>query len=641
MCGIAGYFGRWNGPHDAPAVLQAMGDAITGRGPDDHGAWVNKSANLGFVHRRLAIVDLSAAGHQPMTSTSGQFVLVYNGEIYNHQALRASLEAEGKAPAWRGQSDTETLLAAIEAWGLVTALQRSMGMFALALWNHQAQSLQLARDRIGEKPLYAGWQDGMFLFGSDLAALRQHPSFSPEIDRVALRQFLRLGYVPAPLSIYKNIGKVTAGTIMTIDMNGETSSKTYWSLLATAQVGAEERFKGSGEEAVMRLNSLLGDAVERQMLADVPVGAFLSGGIDSSLIVSLMQSRSARPVRSFTIGFEDPAFNEATHAKDIARHLGTEHSELMVTAQDALGVIDMLPAIYSEPFADISQIPTYLVAAMARAHVTVALSGDAGDELFAGYNRYALTDRTWGRLSCIPTPLRKGAGALAGSIPAAIWDGLGTFMPGSKGPGRLSDKIHKAARVIGSGSSDELYRELIARDSGLPSLMAGGARIEELALVDTPDHAGVERMMILDALGYLPDNVLVKVDRAAMAVSLETRVPMLDPGVVSFALSLPMEYKLRGGRSKWVLRALLEQYVPPKLTERPKMGFAVPIGKWLRGPLKEWAEELIEEASLQQQGYLNPVAVRSVWERHQGGREDLSQILWHILIFQSWLKAIR
>lgn len=639
MCGIAGYFGRFQHPHDAPAVLQAMGDAIARRGPDDHGVWVNATFGLGFVHRRLAIVDLSAAGHQPMTSASGQFVLVYNGEIYNHQALRASLEAEGKAPAWRGQSDTETLLAAIEAWGLVTALQRSTGMFALALWDHQARSLQLARDRVGEKPLYAGWQDGMFLFGSDLEALRQHPAFSPEIDRVALGQFLRLGYVPAPLSIYRNIGKVAPGTIMTIDMKG-ASSQTYWSFLGAAQAGARERFEGSGDEAVTRLATLLGDAVERQMLADVPLGAFLSGGIDSSLIVSLMQSRSVRPVRSFTIGFDDPAFNEATHAKDIARHLGTDHTELILTAQDALRVVDMLPGIYSEPFADVSQIPTYLVAAMARTHVTVALSGDAGDELFAGYNRYVMTDRTWGRLSQIPAPLRKVAGGLARTVPAAVWDGIGGFMPGIKGPGRLSDKIHKAARVIGSGSIDGLYRELIARDSGLPSLVAGGAQIEELALPDTPDHVGVERMMIFDSQGYLPDNVLVKVDRAAMAVSLETRVPMLDHAVVSFALSLPMDYKLRGKRSKWVLRALLERYVPPAMTERPKMGFAVPIGNWLRGPLKGWAEELLNEVALQQQGYLNPVAVRSIWECHQGGREDLSQVLWHILSFQNWLRAV-
>lgn len=639
MCGIAGYLGQVERSHDPEALLRAMGDAIFARGPDDEGTYVDRASGLGLVHRRLAIIDRSAAGHQPMVSASGQFVVIYNGEIYNHLALRTALEADCLAPNWNGHSDTETLLAAIEAWGLPEALKRSRGMFALALWDRRTRTLRLARDRMGEKPLYVGRLGGMYLFGSDLSALARHPAFEPKIDRTALAHYLRLGYVPAPFSIYQGIGKVSPGTILTIADGAEPTSETYWSFLEQARLGAQDRFQGSPEDAVERLDKLLGDAVERQMLADVPLGAFLSGGIDSSLIVSLMQRRSHHPVQTFTIGFKDPAFNEAAHAHDVARHLGTDHTELILSPEDAIDVVSKLPAIYSEPFADVSQIPTYLISSMARRHVTVALSGDAGDELFGGYNRYLITARNWNWLSRIPAPLRAASGRLACRVPASAWDRLGAMLPGRNMPGRLSDKVHKAARVMSAESSDGLYLELIARANGLASLVIGEHGANHQVLAETPGLEGVERMMALDAIGYLPDDVLVKVDRAAMAVSLETRVPMLDDQVISFALSLSLTHKLRGGRSKWILRELLKRYVPPGLTERPKMGFAVPIGTWLRGPLKEWAEALLDETDMRQLGYLDTKSVHAIWMRHKSGREDLSQILWNILSFQNWLKA--
>lgn len=622
----------------------SMGQAILHRGPDDGGQWWDSDAGIGLSHRRLSIVDLSPAGHQPMVSACGRFVIAFNGEIYNHLKLRKELDAffQGKnSLAWRGHSDTETLLAAIATWGLEAALKKCVGMFAFALWDRENRCLILARDRLGEKPLYYGWQGDSFLFGSELKALKVHPAFHAEVNRDALALLMRYNYIPTPYCIWQGINKLQPGCFLTLARGQRAPVITqYWSGKSIIEAGIALPFKGSADEAVNELELLLLDAVGQQMIADVPLGAFLSGGVDSSAIVALMQAQSSRPVRTFTVGFNEAQYNEAEHAKVVARHLHTDHTELYVTADDAMNVIPKLPMLYDEPFSDSSQIPTFLVSQMARQHVTVSLSGDGGDELFCGYNRYLLGNRLWGKLSRLPVSLRHVMASGLTSLSPSRWNRLTSPINRYLGSVNIGDKIHKGAEVLSSRSIDELYLQLISHWSEPASLVLGANEPFTL-LTDATQQpvtfCDIDRMMAMDMLTYLPDDILVKVDRAAMGVSLETRVPFLDHRVVEFAWQLPMQYKLREGVGKWALRQVLYKHVPQALIDRPKMGFGVPIDVWLRGPLQGWAESLLNESRLQQEGYFNPLLVKEKWLEHLSGKRNWQYYLWDVLMFQSWL----
>ena len=648
MCGFAGFLiSRISTLNiDAKRVLHQMADAIVRRGPDSDGYWIDDSAGMGLAHRRLAIVDLSPAGVQPMTSSSGRYVLAFNGEIYNHLRLRDGLEREGRlSSAWRGHSDTETLLAGFDAWGIEATLQRGIGMLALAVWDRHTRTLTLARDRLGEKPLYYGWQgqgaQAAFLFGSELSALRLHPAFAADINRDALAMYMRHNCIGGVHSIFSGIHKLPPGHILSVSLAApKPVVRAWWSGAVVARQGVAEPFAGSPDEAIDALEALLRDAVGQQMMADVPLGAFLSGGIDSSTVVALMQAQSSRPVRTFSIGFHEAGYNEAEHAKAVARHLGTDHTELYVTAQQALDVIPKLPSLYSEPFADSSQIPTFLVSQLARQHVTVALSGDAGDELFCGYSRYQMTAGLWSKLSRIPRPLRHMAAGLVTAVPPAAWDKLGAILPMS----RVGDKLHKGAAALGSRSVADLYRGMVSHWAEPASVVLGATEAASVLTGAAPNLQGlndVERMMALDMLSYLPDDILAKVDRAAMGVSLETRVPFLDHRVGEFAWSLPLAYKLRDGVTKWPLRQVLYRHVPCELIERPKMGFGVPIDQWLRGPLREWAEPLLAVPRLRNEGFFDPAPIRQKWVEHLSGRRNWQHHLWDVLMFQSWLEDVR
>ena len=648
MCGLAGYLGATSG--DRREVLARMAASIAHRGPDGSGFWRDDESGIGFAHNRLAIVDLSPAGAQPMTSPSGRWVIAYNGEIYNHMALRRELEVDGFVPGWRGHSDTETLLAAIDRWGVAGALGRAIGMFAFALWDKSERRLVLARDRLGEKPLYYGWQRSngceAFLFGSELKALRRHPAFAAEVDRQALTALVRLNYVPAPLSIYAGIAKLPPGHILTLAQGErEPVLEAYWSGAEAAERGAADPLDLSPEDAVDALEDLLSDAVGQQMMADVPLGAFLSGGVDSSTIVALMQAQSSRPVRTFSIGFEEASYNEAHQAKAVAEHLGTDHSELYVSPADAMAVIPRLGRIYDEPFADSSQVPTFLVSELARRDVTVSLSGDAGDELFGGYNRHRMVAGPWKRLSRIPRPLRSAAAKGMRAVSPERWNriaaALDPVLPRSAKMRVPGEKIHKGAGVLASRSVDELYLGLVSFWRDPASVVRGGSEAPGALSGLAPRLAGlndVERMMALDMLTYLPDDILAKVDRAAMAVSLETRVPFLDHRVVEFAWRLPIDLKIRGGETKWLLRRLLDRHVPRALIDRPKMGFGIPIDSWLRGPLRDWAEALLAPDRLAAEGYFEPGPIREAWTAHQRGALNMQHHLWSVLMFQTWLE---
>lgn len=655
MCGIVGFLGS-AGCFDADQGRQLaakMAACINHRGPDHSAVWSEPSSQIVLAHTRLAIVDLSAAGEQPMHSTNGRYVIIFNGEIYNHLKLRDQLGAMGAEFRWRGHSDTETLLAAIETWGLEGALQRSIGMFALALWDRQERTLTLARDRLGEKPLYYGWQGrgskAVFLFGSELKALASHPAFEHEVDRGALSLFMRQGHVPAPHSIYRGIHKLAAGTYASWSLQQrEPVVRAYWSAAEIAEAGVTDPLRGSPAETVQSLETLLLDAVAQQMMADVPLGAFLSGGIDSSTIVALMQAQSSRPVKTFSIGFHNTDYDEAVHAKAVATHLGSDHTELYVTPEEALAVIPRLPSIYDEPFADSSQIPTFLVSQLARQQVTVSLSGDGGDELFGGYNRYQIAKSVWNQIAKVPRPIRKAIAKGITRISPARWSALAAKLdPALPRPFRMrlaGDKMHKGAALLGSRSADELYRGLVSTWRDPHSVVREGAEPPTLLTGDSPHLRGlgdVERMMALDLLTYLPDDILTKVDRAAMSVSLETRVPFLDHRVVEFAWRMPLEHKLRDGQTKWALRQVLDRYVPRKLVDRPKMGFGVPIGDWLRGPLRDWAEDLLDERSLRDAGYFEPGVIRDIWSVHQKGQVNMQNHLWTVLMFQMWLRETR
>ena len=648
MCGFSGFLspvGGGTSVGEGSDRLKRMGDAISHRGPDSEGYWADSAAGIGLVHRRLAIVDLSAAGAQPMISCSGRYVLAFNGEIYNHAGLRSTLALSGTTRAWRGHSDTETLLAGIESWGLEATLQRAIGMFAFAMWDRELRVLTLARDRLGEKPVYYGWQgrgtQAVFLFGSELSALRRHPSFCASIDRDVLALYMRHNCIGGDHSIYTGIKKLPAGYALTVSAGApEPVLLQWWSGAAVAEQGVGQPFAGTPEMAVDALEVLLHDAVGQQMMADVPLGAFLSGGIDSSTVVAIMQAQSRRPVRTFSIGFNEEGFNEAEHAKAVAKHLGTDHTELYVTPEQAMAVIPKLPSLYSEPFADSSQIPTFLVSQLARQHVTVSLSGDAGDELFCGYTRYQMTARLWGKVSRLPRPLRQLAALMITAVPLAGWDKLGVLLHVS----RLGDRLHKGAGLLDSRNIVDLYRGMVSHWQCPGRMVVGATEPTTNFTGTTPELPGlsdVERMMALDMLSYLPDDILTKVDRAAMGVGLETRVPMLDHRVVEFAWSLPLDYKLRNGVTKWPLRQLLYRHVPRELIERPKMGFGVPIDHWLRGPLRDWAETLLAEARLRNEGFFDPAPIRRKWTEHLSGQRNWQFHLWDVLMFQAWLEASR
>lgn len=642
MCGIAGFFAPTPLAADAAPIARRMGDTLAHRGPDGSDEWLDADAGIALAHRRLAIVDLSDAGRQPMASADGRWRLVFNGEIYNHAELRVQLDAQGCSPAWRGHSDTETLLAAIVAWGLRTALQRAVGMFAIALWDRAERALTLARDRLGEKPLYYGLQQGTLLFGSELKALRAHPLHTAGVHRGALALLLRRGYVPAPWSIDDGIRKLPPGTLLRLAQpaDADAAPEPYWSVRDAALAGARNPLALDDDEAVAELDRLLRQSIGGQRLADVPLGAFLSGGIDSSTTVAVMQALSSTPVRTFTIGLPDAALDESAQARAIARHLGTQHTEFTVTAAEALQVIPGLLLPYDEPFADASQIPTLLVCRLARREVTVALSGDAGDELFGGYDRYRWAQRIAG----VPRPLRRAGGAVLGALPAEAWSALlapiSPLLPRELREGDRADRLRKLAAVLGAAGDDAVYDQMVSfwPPGAAPAV---GAR-EPLTVFDEAPLRELDfetRMMLLDLRSYLVDDILVKVDRAAMWASLETRVPLLDHRIVEFALALPLRQKRRDGHGKWLLRRLLDRYVPRALVSGPKRGFGIPIHDWLRGPLRDWAEALLSESRLRDAGLIHPEPVRRLWAEHLARRNDWGYRLWPVLMFEAWREA--
>lgn len=644
MCGLAGYMTRGTtGPSDPGQILHAMGTAIAHRGPDSHGRWVDVERGIGLSHRRLAIVDLSPHGAQPMVSTCGRFVIAFNGEIYNHLELRATFDGH----PWRGHSDTETLLACFSRDGVHATLPRLVGMFAIAVWDRQATRLTLVRDRLGEKPLYHGHlPGGTFVFGSELKALRAHPAWRDDIDRDALALYMRHNCVPAPHTIYRGIAKLLPGTWLDVAHGEVVARGVYWDARALAAEGRRDPLALDDGDAVSRLEDVLGRAIEGQMVADVPLGAFLSGGVDSSAVVALMQQRSRTPVRTFTIGFGEAAYNEADQARAVARHLGTTHAELYVSAQDALAVIPSLPSIYDEPFADSSQIPTYLLSRMTREQVTVSLSGDGGDELFAGYNRYLIAERMWHLLAKVPAGLRQSLARGLLSPSPATWDRTGALLPGgaARRHANLGDKVHKfAANVLPATSLDDLYLRLVSHWQRPTEVVLGACEPPTVlgeVRIDDPYVSPVEQMSLLDQLTYLPDDILTKVDRAAMAVGLETRVPMLDHRVVEFAWQVPMHQKIRGGETKWLLRQMLYRHVPREMIERPKQGFGVPLDQWLRGPLRDWVESLLDERRLRDEGFFHADAVRQRWLEHLSGARNWQHHLWDVLMFQAWRESL-
>ncbi len=651
MCGIAGFLSTTHGNSRSLDVLTTMLSTLSHRGPDDFGTWLDPDAGIGLGHRRLSILDLSPAGHQPMHSESGRYVIVFNGEIYNHSLVRNELDKVSSC-RWRGHSDTEIILAAVEKWGIDGALKRFVGMFSIALWDKNERTLTLARDRIGEKPLYYGWNGNTFLFASELKAFKAYPAFSPEIDTNSIALQLRYCYIPAPHTIYKGIRKLIPGTTVSIRLNEQNGRYLepvpYWSAHAIAEDGMQHPFCGTDQEAIDALESLLFDSIGMQMVADVPLGAFLSGGVDSSTIVTLMQAQSVRPVKTFTIGFHEERYNEAEYAKSVAKHLGTDHTELYVTPEDALAVIPKLPSLYDEPFSDSSQIPTFLVSQLTRSHVTVSLSGDGGDELFGGYNRYCWGQEIWSNVGWTPKCIRSALAAGLRSLSPHIWDrifaAITPILPHKFRQRLPGDKLHKLAEVIDVTNPVEMYRKLVSSWKS-PDLIVRGAVEPEILLADRRQWLNTNdvtlQMMFLDMITFLPDDILVKVDRAAMGVSLETRVPFLDHRVVEFAWKLPLNLKIRNGVGKWALRQVLYRYVPKELIERPKTGFSIPLDAWLRGSLRDWAESLLNEERLKREGFFHPAPIRQKWVEHLSGQRNWQYHLWDVLMFQAWLEAQR
>jgi asparagine synthase (glutamine-hydrolysing) len=645
MCGIAGYWRSKREDEDPLELLKRMGEAIAYRGPDDSGFFFDSAAGVGFVHRRLSILDLSSAGHQPMHSASGRYIIIFNGEVYNFQAIKAEL---GEIQ-WRGHSDTEIMLAAIERWGLFAAVRRFVGMFAFALWDRTERELFLVRDRLGIKPLYYGSVNGQFVFASELKAIREYPGFLGRIDRDALALYMRHNYIPAPHCIYEGIHKLQPGSILSICAEvAEPEVCTFWSAADVAKRGIESQRGDSEAEIVEELHQTLKSAVALRMIADVPLGGFLSGGIDSSAVVALMQAQSSRPVKTFTIGFHEGAYNEAEHAKSVARHLGTEHTELYVTPEEALNVVPLLPSMYDEPFADSSQIPTCLVSKLARGSVIVSLSGDGGDELFGGYNRYLLTKAIWHSLDRFPKRARRMAAGLIHAIPPAAFDGiyrcLRPAIPKKRQWSAVGDRAHKMAHFFNACDQGAIYFRAISQCEDPAELVLGSEEPQTVmrAIADSASLPTLEeQMMLIDLQTYLPHDILTKVDRASMAVSLEARVPMLDHRVVELAWRIPLHMKIRGGVGKWILRQVLYKYVPRELLERPKMGFGVPIEHWLRGPLRAWAEDLLTQEALNQHLLLNVESIRQKWREHLSGRRNWQYLLWNVLVFQDWYRHRR
>jgi asparagine synthase (glutamine-hydrolysing) len=618
-----------------------MADAIRHRGPDDCGEWGDERAGIALAHRRLSILDLSPEGHQPMISPSGRYVIVFNGEVYNFEEIRSRVPGY----RWRGHSDTEVMLAAIESWGLERAVREFLGMFAFALWDSYEHELYLVRDRLGIKPLYYGRCGRHFLFGSELRALRAHPAFDDEIDRGALGLLMRHNYIPHPYSIYRRIHKLPPGTILRVRTATEQQEpRPFWSAREIAEAGSREGISQDAETAVEMLHELLRDAVRLRMIADVPLGAFLSGGIDSSTVVALMQAQSTRPVRTFSIGFAETEYNEAPFAAQVARHLGTEHTELYVTPAEAQAVVPKLPEYFDEPFADSSQIPTFLVSALARQTVTISLSGDGGDELFAGYPRYILANQIWQTINRFPRAARRGAAAALRSLSADSWTSIfksaASMMPDRIRRRRPGEQMHRLAALLCASSAEAVYHRLISHWDPAELVLDGDE--PPTALTDSGRQANLanftSRMMFLDLVSYLPDDILTKVDRASMAVSLEARVPLLDHRVVQFAWRIPMSLRIRDGKEKWLLRQVLFRYVPPKLVERGKMGFGVPVGEWLRGALRDWAEALLERGRLAKQAFFDADVIRSAWHEHLSGKRNRQYELWDVLMFQAWLE---
>lgn len=646
MCGFTGFldFGRQLDADAMTATVLGMANTLRHRGPDDRGTWVDPSAGIALGFRRLAIVDLTAEGHQPMASATGRYVMAFNGEIYNHRELRQELLAAGVS-AFRGHSDTEVMLAAFERWGPARCLDRFVGMFAFALWDRSTRTFLLARDRIGEKPLYYGRSGRSLIFGSELKALRAYPGFGGEINREGLALYMRFGYVPAPYSIYQGIYKIPSGTSVTIKDDGSISDPVpYWSAHDFGQTETSPPLPGSDTDAVDQLEARLREAVGQQMVADVPLGAFLSGGIDSSTIVALMQAQSTRPVKTFTIGFDEAGFDEARHAKAVARHLGTEHTELYVTTDTAREVIPSLPEIYDEPFADASAIPTCLVSRLAREHVTVSLSGDGGDELFGGYTWYSRTANVWGKVRRVPRVLRRtSAGVLAGLVGDQARERGWRARSNRIGRSPHRDRLRKLATLLGrSAEPEDVHWFLLSKWCGQSGLVLGAPAVPPVVpgWEPHPGHGNVPaRLMLTDLLTYLPDDILVKVDRASMGVGLESRAPFLDHRVVEFALRLPASLKFRGPGGKWLLRQVLDRYVPRSLVDRPKMGFSVPVKAWLQGPLHDWADALLEEKRLRREGFLDPTPIRQKWDEHRSGTRNHEDFLWHALMFQAWLAS--
>ena len=636
MCGIAGVLNLTNSRGQLERDAIAMADSLAYRGPDDHGIWADADAGIALTHRRLSIVDLSPAGHQPMVSADGRFVITYNGEIYNFQELRPELEARGVK--FRGHSDTEVMLEAFAAYGVEATVKRLIGMFTIGVWDRRDRTLSLVRDRLGIKPLYWAKFGKLFLFGSELKALRAYPGWSPSIDGSAVAAYVRHNCVPAPQSIYKGVRKLEPGTILTLVPDGEPRIERFWDARAVARAGLADPLRVDDNELTDRLEVLLQDAVRRRMVADVPVGAFLSGGIDSSTVTALMKAANCGPVRTYTIGFDLPGFDEAPHSAAVARHLGTDHTELTVTAKQALDVIPQLPDMYDEPFADSSQIPTHLVSAMTRRHVTVALSGDGGDELFGGYNRYQLTKGAWRSLFLMPLPMRRMLAGMLTALPAGRWQQMFSALPGRVRPRQTGDKLHKLAAVLCAENDSDLYRRLVTHWEPAQIMLS---EVEQQGMlwddqVEREFPGLLERMQFLDLVTYLPDDILTKVDRASMAVALEARVPLLDHRVVEFAWRIPRRTLMRDGISKWPLRQVLYRHVPRGLVERPKTGFGVPLGEWLRGPLRNWAEDLLSEKRLREGGLFSVAAVREAWREHLCGRDNRKYLIWDVLMFEAW-----
>ncbi len=647
MCGIAGFMQPRHWPQNGEEILSGMARRIQHRGPDSAGIWYDEQAGIGLAHRRLAIVDLSPEGHQPMTSNSGRYIIVFNGEIYNHRQIRQELATHGHV--FHGHSDTEAILAAMEEWGLKIAISRFIGMFAFALWDTQKNQLHLVRDRMGEKPLYYGKAGTSFVFCSELKALEACPQWEGTLDHVALEIFMNCGYIPAPYSIFQGIHKLMPGSVATIVANHartEVVQESYWTIEQAVAAGRSNPIHAHEQDMVSELERLMLDAIQHQMIADVPLGAFLSGGIDSSTVVALMQSMSSSPVHTFSIGFGDEGYNEAGYAKQVADHLGTHHTELYVSPEQALNMIPKLPLIYDEPFADPSQIPTYLVSNLARRDVTVSLSGDGGDELFCGYSRYFLVDKMWRRISILPRPVRRFAAKLISNTPTErldrLFHWLNPLFNKYSSAGRTGDKLKKAAYPLGAADQSSFYRMLSANWTRGDELLLGLDRVDD-ARQEAPEQgihtvSFVEQMMYLDTKTYLPDDILVKLDRASMANSLESRVPLLDHRIVEYAWRLPLSVKYKKGQGKWILREVLNRHVPARLFDRPKMGFGAPIALWLRGPLQEWAESLLNEHRIRQQGYLNATVIRRKWHEHLSGIRNWHRQLWTVLIFQAWLE---